>query len=303
MPIVRCLNESGIREFAANLQAMRNPALLTPYPEPRTDLLHDPRHSQPFPLGDAEVAQRRFANRRQFAQYIDSRFQAAGISHDVDIPGVWEWLTLFYFNEVCMARPDSSYDVKNDFGRYIVRANGGVRNHRHLLRDPYLVFRAYRGSPHSESDVVLNQPLHEPGDVVESICARERLRTSPAAMRVARMLFYDASNDQSNPITRSEGGLRHYCKFVQNLPTEFNLTELSEQTLLAMLPDQFRPSDPSRRCNRRHHRHSRRVRQSHRPAQSRRPGDHHARPNQYRQHAPTRQPAQLRSAQSRGPKR
>ena len=241
MPTVRCLTESGIREFAANLEAMRNPALLTPSPEPRTDLLHDPPHSQPFPLGKVEVAQRRFANRRQFAQYITSRFQAAGISHDVDIPGMWEWLTLFYFDQVCKMGADGSYDVKNDFSRYIVQASGGVRNHRHLLRDPYLVFRAYRGSPHSESDVVLNQPLHEPGDIVESICARERLRTSPAAMRVASMLFYDESNDQSNPITRNEGGLRHYCKFVQNLPTEFNLTEISEHALLAMLPDHFDP--------------------------------------------------------------
>ena len=241
MPTLRCLTESGIREFAANLQAMRKSALLTPSAGPSTDLLHDTRFNQPFPLGNVEVEHQHFANRRQFAQYIDSRFQAAGITHDVDIPGMWEWLTLFYFNEVCKARPDSSYDVKNDFGRYIVRPSGGVRNHRHLLRDPYLVFCAYRGSPHSESDVVLNQPLHEPGDVVESICARERIRTSPAAMRVARMLFYDASNDQSNPITRNEGGLRHYCKFVQNLPSEFDLTELSEQTLLAMLPDQFDP--------------------------------------------------------------
>ena len=239
MPTLRCLTESGIREFAENLEAMRNPALLAQSPEPRSDLLHDPRFSQPFPLGDVEVEQRHFANRRQFALYIDSRFQAAGITHDVDIPGMWEWLTLFYFEQLCKMGADGSYDVKNDISRYIVQAIGGVRNHRHLLRDPYLVFRAYRGSPHSESDVVMNQPLHEPGDIVESICARERIRTSPAAMRVARMLFYDESNDQSNPITRNQGGLRHYCKFVQNLPTEFNLSELSEQTLLAMLPNDF----------------------------------------------------------------
>ena len=239
MPTLRCLTESGIREFAANLQAMRNPALLTPSPEPRTDLLHDPRHSQSFPLGIVEVAQRHFANRRDFARYIDSRFQAAGISHDVDIPGMWEWLTLFYFDQVCVRRPDGRWPVRDDM-RYILSPVAKGRPHRHLLREPYMNYRKYRESNGQDADLVLSQPLNEVGDVVESICSRERILTSTAAMRVARMLFYEEDIDRVKTVTRkNQGGLRHYCKFVQNLPSEFNLTELSEQTLLAMLPNDF----------------------------------------------------------------
>ena len=217
---------------------MRNPALLTPSAGPRTDLLHDPRHSQPFPIGKVEVAQRRFANRRQFAQYINSCFQAAGISHDVDIPGMWEWLTLFYFEQVCVRHPDGRWPVRSDT-RYILTSSTSVRKHRHLLREPYMNYRKFRDSDGRDADIVLSQPLNEVGDVVESICSRERILTSPAAMRVATMLFYDAQTDQSDPKTRKEGGLRHYCMTVQNLPTEFNLSELSEQTLLAMLPNDF----------------------------------------------------------------
>lgn len=241
MPTLRCLTASGIAAFAEDLEAMRNPALLAPTPAPRADLLHDPRYSESFPLGNVEVEQRHFANRREFALYIDARFQAAGIAHDVDVPGMWEWLTVFYFAELSTVGLDGRPDVKRDLGRYVIKAGGRGRQHRHLLRDPYWLFRAFRDSPRGEADVVLNQPLHEPGDIVESICARERLRTSPAVMRVARTLFYDDGKDQSNPITRGEGGLRDYCKFVQNLPTEFNLTEIAEHTLLALLPDQFDP--------------------------------------------------------------
>ena len=240
MPTLRCLTESGIREFAADLQAMRNPALLTPAPEPSTDLLHDPRHSQPFPLGKVEVAHQHFANRRQFAQYIDSRFQAAGITHDVDVPGMWEWLTLFYFDQVCVRRPDGRWPIRDDM-RYILMPVAKGRPHRHLLREPYMNYRKYRESNGQDADLILSQPLNEVGDVVESICSRERIITSTAAMRVARTLFYDEKSDHSDPITRGKGGLRDYCMTVQNLPSEFNLTELSEQTLLAMLPDQFDP--------------------------------------------------------------
>lgn len=239
MPTLRCLTAGGIKAFAEDLEAMRNPALLAPTPAPRPELLSDPRYSEPFPLGNVQVEQRHFANRREFALYIDARFRAAGIAHDVDVPGMWEWLTVFYFGQLSTVSLDGRPDVKRDLGRYIVRSGGRGRQHRHLLRDPYLILRAYRDSSRGEADVVLNQPLHEPGDIVESICARERLRTSPAVMRVARMLFYDEVSDQSNPITRGEGGLRDYCKFIQNLPTEFNLTQIAQDTLLAMLPPQF----------------------------------------------------------------
>lgn len=240
MPTLRCLTDSGIAAFAEDLEAMRNPALLAPSPAPRADLLHDPRYSESFPLGIVEVEKRHFANRREFALYMDARFQAAGIAHDVDVPGMWEWLTVFYFAEVCKKQLDGRWPVRHDM-RYILKPGSAGRPHRHPLREPYMNYRKFQDSKGQDADIVLSQPLNEVGDVVESICSRERILTSSAAMKVARMLFYDEKTDQTYTITRGEGGLRDYCKFVQNLPTEFNLTEIAEHTLLALLPDQFDP--------------------------------------------------------------
>lgn len=238
MPTLRCLTAGGIEAFADDLEAMRNPALLAPTLAPRAELLSDPRYSEPFPLGNVEVEQRHFANRREFALYIDARFRDAGITHDVDVPGMWEWLTVFYFGEVCKIQLDGRWPVRHDM-RYILKPGAAGRAHRHLLREPYMNYRKFRESDGQDADIVLSQPLNEVGDVVESICSRERILTSTAAMRVARMLFYDENTDRTNPVSRRKGGLRDFCMTVQNLPTEFNLTEISQHTLLAMLPPQF----------------------------------------------------------------
>ena len=237
MPPIRRLNQQGIEAFTANLASMREKHLLAPPAQPRFTLLEDPSYSEPLPLPDVEIEHRFFANRREFARYLDARFQAAGVTHDVDIPGMWEWLTLFSFNEVCNRNEYGGWDVKDDM-KYVLVPGGGGRSFRHLLREPYMTYRKFRDSEGKDADTILNQPLNELGDVVESICSRERIHASKAAMRVAKTLFY---NPETDPVTRGAGGLRDYCKFIQNLPSEFNVAEISELTILAVLPRVFQP--------------------------------------------------------------
>ena len=240
MSTIRRLNQRGIEAFTANLASMRETPLLEGPKQPQNELLVDPRYSEPLPLPDVEIEHRHFANRREFARYLDARFQVAGVTHDVDIQGMWEWLTLFYFHEVCTRHEYGGWDVKDDM-KYVLAPGGGGRSFRHLLREPYMTYRRFRGSEGKDADTILNQPLNELGDVVESICARERINTSKAAMRVAKTLFYNPETDQTDPITRGAGGLRDYCKFIQNLPSEFNVAEISELTILAVLPRVFQP--------------------------------------------------------------
>ena len=232
--LLRCLNERGVAKFAAGLEAMRR----DPFVEPRRELLEDAQYTDPFPLGAVEVEPRGFANRREFARYIDGRIEAAGIGHDVDVPGMWEWLTLFHWSEVCGTLAEGGWDVRDDV-RYVVDRQAMYRSYRHLLREPYVMHRMYRGTEGDVADVVLCQPLNELGDIVENICNRGRLKSSLGAMRAARKLFYDDESDQSYPSTRGAGGFRDFCKFVQNLPAEFDVAEASEYTLLSMLPAAF----------------------------------------------------------------
>lgn len=232
--LLRCLNDEGVAAFAADLDSIRQRIS----EGPQRSLLEDARFTEPFPFGEVDVELREFANREFFASYIDARMAVAGITHTVDVPGMWEWLALFYWEEVCRKKTDGRWSVTGN-ERYIVNRRAQSRNYRHALRESYLNFRAYRDSGNNEAAVVLSQPLNELSDIVESICARERIKTSPGAMRAATMLFYNQSTGRSHPNKRESGGLRDYCKFIQNLPEEFNLADVSHHTILSMLPPAF----------------------------------------------------------------
>ena len=232
--LLRCLNDEGIAAFAADLDAIRRGAI----EDPRQSLLEDARFTESFPFGDVNVEPREFANRGFFASYIDARMAVAGVTHTVDVPGMWEWLALFYWSEVCRKLPNGRWGVTAN-ERYIVNRRAQSRNYRHALRESYLNFRSYRDSGNNEAAVVLSQPLNQLSDIVESICARERIKGSPGAMRAATMLFYNESTGRSHPNKRESGGLRDYCKFVQNLPDEFNLAEVPHHTIISMLPPAF----------------------------------------------------------------
>ena len=199
-------------------------------------LLTDPNYTEPFPLGEAQVEPRRFTSRRDFAVYIDSCFQAAGIANDVDIRGMWEWLSVFYFDQL---RPPGK-STGTDVMRFIVQSSTRRRAHRHLLREPYMLYRQYHRGGGAELDLLLCDELWNHGDVVENLSARARLRNSPAALRIARMLYFDPNTGRTKGGTRNgDGGHRHFAKFLRNLPPQFDLSSMSEGTILALLPSAF----------------------------------------------------------------
>ena len=97
MPSVRCLNDAGVQEFAGYLARLHS----DPTAAPPVALLEDPRFSRPTELGAVQVERRTFASRREFADYVDNRFRTAGVVGTADETGLWEWLSLFYFDAVC----------------------------------------------------------------------------------------------------------------------------------------------------------------------------------------------------------
>lgn len=230
--LIRCLIDEGIAEFE---RFLKRSALDAAYRD-CSYLLTDLNYTDPLPLGEVEVEPRGFTSRHDFAVYIDSCFQAAGIVNDVDIRGMWEWLSVFYFDQL---RPPGT-STGTDVMRFILQSSTGQRRHRHLLREPYLLYRRYRHSDGTELDLLLCDELWNHGDVVENLAARVRLRNSPSALRIARMLYFDPSTGRTKRGTRNgDGGHRHFARFLRNLPPQFDLSSISEDTILALLPLAF----------------------------------------------------------------
>lgn len=252
MALLRCLNDKGIEEFKVFLDRLRSGSqkqgtsalspsdalLLDSSSDPstrlRNEILNDIRYSHEFPLGDVGIESRDFSSRGEFARYLDECLISTGIVGDVDEHGMWEWLSLFYIDVVC---PDNQKEGGNigDDQRYI-----GRRSHRHLLRDPYMLYRQYKAEDSSLVDLVLCYPVFSHSYVVEEICARSRIRNSTGALKAARNLFFDDEKSYARRgVTTRPNGVRDYCQFLQNLPAEYDLTTISADTVLYLLPQEF----------------------------------------------------------------
>jgi hypothetical protein len=127
MKTVRTLSVEGIksfREFLNQLRAGENSL-------PPLELLEAEQHSEPFPA-DIEVDNRSFVSRLEAAEYLTTKF--GGIRDVHYNSGLWTWLTLFYFDQVCPPNEIGNRKA-NEEARYIP-GSGSWRYYRHLLAGP-----------------------------------------------------------------------------------------------------------------------------------------------------------------------
>ncbi|MCY4156588.1 MAG: HNH endonuclease [Gammaproteobacteria bacterium] len=202
-------------------------------------MLTDPRYSAPCALGDILVKRRNFASRREFAEYINQRVVEAGVFADADEHGMWEWLSLLYFDAVCPISPDGQREPGVD-GRHLLEDPDARRRHRHLLRGPYMSYRRYNGGPNGELDLLLSYALPVHGIAATHLGERLRLMASPGALIAASRLYvHPISGKPKRGYSDEEIGLRAYCRFLNNLPDCFDLSNLSADTIIALLPASF----------------------------------------------------------------
>lgn len=236
MDSVRCLTAAGIAEFGDYIRRLGVEGDLPP---PRA-LLTDDAYSSASTIGEVLIEPRDFANRREFAEYINTRFLEAGVFVDVDEPGMWEWLSLYYFDAVSPVKK-GGIRKPGVVGRHLMNDANARRRFRHLLRSPYMLFRRYDGGPNGELDLLLAHPLPVHGIPATHIGERTRLMESRGALEAASRLYADpAFKRPKQGYSDNDNGLRAYCRFINNLPECFNLEQLSADTVLALLPPEFR---------------------------------------------------------------
>src|SRR5690349_5677004 len=95
---MRRFNSDGIAAFIT----YRNRLTVEPTLSPPLELLEDPAITELVP-GDVEVPKRNFSNRLEAGRFLNQLLDDAHIHLPERDPGLWAWLTLLYFDEVCPA--------------------------------------------------------------------------------------------------------------------------------------------------------------------------------------------------------
>lgn len=228
MTELRLLNEQGIERFREFLDsgAMGEP----PYA-----ILRDPGTSISF-ASDLQVDQRVFTSKLEAARYLAkllTDLNPADVDHN---KGLWTWLALLYFKQLCPTEPDGSREVGEQY-RYIL-SNDYRHYYRNLLAGPYSIFKLHG----EKARVILHPPVHRHGDFAEQLASRQEFITNRGLLEVADTLYYDPQANTPKPGAtnrRRPGNVRRLVMLVQQLDLTYDLYGMSAQQILALLPPEF----------------------------------------------------------------
>ena len=166
-PAWRARAAEGIARFRAYLEALRSASRADP---PR-ECLDDPVCTSDL-SAQARVDAKPFASRWGIAQHLSERLAPVPPEEVEDNAGLWSWLTLFYFDQLCPRQPDGARKPGRDY-RHIPDFSSLYR-HRHLLYGSFAVYRRHRGY----AILVLSGPPHFESALYQEITSRQDLLAS-----------------------------------------------------------------------------------------------------------------------------
>ena len=229
LEVVRAFNTVGIDQFRGYLQTLRSGASA----EPPWSLLHDPSCTVEL-SARAEIDTREFASRWGAGEYLVKQLAALPPADVENHRGLWAWLSLLYFDQVCPARParkpGQDYRHVPDFTfRY---------RYRHLLYGPYAVYRRHRG----HAILVLYGPLHREPALYHEITSRIDLIASRGVIEALNALYLDRKKGgpkRGAQAAVQPGTVRRFVHMLQQLDVTYDIYGISGKEILDLLPPEF----------------------------------------------------------------
>src|SRR4051794_35628987 len=175
---VRALNALGIEQFRAYLELLR----VGGSAEPPWALLDDLACTTEL-SAELQVDTHEFGSRWSAGEYLANQLAALPAAEVENNRGLWAWLSLLYFDEVCPAsparKPGQDYRHVPDFTFR--------HRYRHLLYGPYAVYRRHR----THALLVLYGPLHREQSLYHEITSRIDLIASYGVIEALNTLYLD----------------------------------------------------------------------------------------------------------------
>lgn len=226
MTAVRRLTPPGRAEFKAWLEQG------APGAAP-AHLLADPLTSEAL-SGAASVDQRSFASRLELGEYLLDHLAALPAALRFD-EGVWDWLSLFYIDELLPAGPDGARDV-----REIVRYALELRNRkwsRHIVRMSWMAVKDHG----TYARVMLAVPINKHTDVMEQIGGQQEAFGAQAVVELADRLYWDPNAGvlRRGAQGKAGGSPRRLVRFLRQFRRTFDPPGMTVEQLLGSLPREF----------------------------------------------------------------
>lgn len=231
---LRRFTEAGIAAFTSfRSELIENPTSAVPW-----SLLEDPALTEIIDEA-IELGQPIFKNRLEAGMYLNSVLSSTSLQLPERDRGLWTWLTLFFFDQVC---PPDGNGVRKVLGeeRLLPLVDNHQRFYRHLLLGPFLIVRAHSDNP-MRAIAMLCTPLNGPGEIAGQLAAYKQLVTNKAVAEVASMLYYNptTSSFRRGAGSSVKGAPRRFAALLNQLDLTYYLYGMSADDLLSLLPAEF----------------------------------------------------------------
>jgi hypothetical protein len=232
--IVRQFLPAGVRAFQRFLAEYRD-TLKTPVP---VHLLEDDVLAEAV-KPSISVEPQAFATRRDAANYLETVLSPLAEQDVATNAGLWTWLTLFFFDNVCPASGGWRY-VKNDY-HYVFEPKNPRHFYRHLL---FVAWRALRIAP-AHNRLFLNGSLASLDKVTTEVMKRLYLTRIPCIFEVLDRLYWDQGRGRARAgITDAKnvkpGDLVHRFPIrVRQLEKTYDLYSVTANQLIELLGHEF----------------------------------------------------------------
>jgi hypothetical protein len=231
---LRRFNAVGLSAFASYRTAL----VAEPTLAPPKELLEDDALTEILSVA-VEIEPRSFATRLDAGIFLNNLIKQAVVSQPERDKGLWNWLTLFFFDEVC---PKDGHGRREpqDEARLVAQVDNFQRFYRHLLLGPFLVVRAHEDNP-ARAMAFLCNPLWKPGEIAEQLASRKELVTNQAVAELATQLYYDPAKQTFRRGAGSsvKGAARRLAALLNQLDLTWYLYGMSGQDILRLLPKEF----------------------------------------------------------------
>lgn len=236
--LVRLLNQDGTRLFREYVDRARKGSAEAP----PWHLLTDEATSSK-PDFTATIAMQSFASRAEFGRHLVDAFRQVGRRRLSREAGVWNWLALRYFDQLC---PPSASGARKLLatGHYVLEGQfAHNRYYRHLVRAAWYAFEL-----HGDDGAILLTSAGKPtpgigqwGEISEQLAGYQDILGSRTAMLVATRLFVDANGATKRGAASPDGGgsVRRLSTVLRQLAMTHDLRTAEPSQVVAMLPDEF----------------------------------------------------------------
>ena len=228
---IRRLNDRGLKIFSDYIASIAGGEKT----DPPLAILMDDSCTEAVDF-TVEIEDRVFNTRFDIGVHLKERLAGINPQHLLGDTGIWSWMALFWFNQLCPAKADGSRNPSKPYN-YILSPN---YNHqpRHALQTTWVLVDRYDET----ARFLLSKKPNERGELMEQIAARQFFISCRGIIEAANRLYYDPESKtfkRGSTTQTRKGNIRRFIGYLQQLELTYDLYTLPKEEIIRMLPTEY----------------------------------------------------------------